>query len=193
VARRSCSELEGFTLGLVWQIGPCSAYDVRQHLTRSPSTQWSASAGAIYPVLTRLQKRGWVHARAERNHARRRRVYEISTAGLSVLRAWVGPPFSDEAVTVTYDPLRSRARFLGCLSLQGRASWAHAANGTLETVERNVKRWQESFSRVAGTFASWVTRSGELDCRIRRQWLRELSEALDAHPRAPKATRARAR
>jgi DNA-binding PadR family transcriptional regulator len=174
VKRRSCSELEGFTLGLVWQAGPCSAYDIRRYLAQSPSTQWSASAGAIYPVLRRLQKRGWVSARAERNHARRRRVYEISPLGLRVLRAWVGPPFTPEAITVSYDPLRSRARFLGCLNRPSRTRWVAAARTSLTTVERNVQKWQELFGSSAGAFTQWITRSGELDCAARRQWLGEL-------------------
>jgi DNA-binding PadR family transcriptional regulator len=178
VSPRQCSELEGFTLGLVWQTGPCSAYDVRVFLARSPSTQWSASAGAIYPVLRRLEKRGWVSARAEKDNARGRRVYKITPSGLAVLRGWVGPPMAHEAVTVTYDPLRSRARFLGCLNPARREQWAAAADDALSTVERNVAEWHERFGGVAGAFEPWITRSGELDCKARRQWLRELKQAL---------------
>ena len=42
---RSWSELECFVLGLIWQLGPVSAYAVRTQMQKSPSTQWSGSAG----------------------------------------------------------------------------------------------------------------------------------------------------
>lgn len=175
---RGCSELEGFTLGLLWQAGPCSPYDIRIFLVHSPSTQWSASAGSIYPVLRRLENRGFVAARAVRNHARRRRLYVITPSGLRALRAWVGPPLAPTAVTVSYDPLRSRARFLACLAPAARKKWASAAGESLAAVEKSVERWQEKFGTTAGDFAAWVTRSGELDCAARKQWLRELQQSL---------------
>jgi DNA-binding PadR family transcriptional regulator len=172
-----CSELEGFTLGLVWESGPCSAYDVRRILAESPSTQWSGSAGAIYPVLRRLQKRGWVTVRAERNHARRRRAYAISPAGLAVLRAWTAG-LAGDTVTVTYDPLRSRARFLGCLAPASRTKWVAAADAVLDEVEASVARWNAKFGGKSDPAAAWLTRSGELDCKARRQWLDEIGRDL---------------
>ena len=60
---RRRSELECFVMGLVWQFGPVSPYEIRRHMQESPSTQWSASAGAIYPLLTRLHKEGLLKAR----------------------------------------------------------------------------------------------------------------------------------
>ena len=167
-------------MGLVWQSGPCSAYDVRVWLAKSPSTQWSASAGAIYPVLRRLEKRGLVSARAEKDNVRRRRLYKITQSGLGVLRNWVGPPMAPDAVTVSYDPLRSRARFLACLNPARREQWITAADESLAAVERNVADWHARLGDAAGIFERSMTRSGELDCKARRQWLRELRQALGA-------------
>lgn len=164
------SELEGFVLGLVWRMGPCSPYDVRRSLLESPSTQWSASAGAIYPLLRRLERARLVKSKAKRNGKRERREYEVTPAGLKALRAWVGPPFSEEAVTVTHDPIRSRARFLGVLSQAERAAWIAAARAALDEVEKRVKEWDAKFGAEPG--AAVMTASGELDVRSRREWVR---------------------
>src|ERR1043165_3427673 len=159
------SELEGFVLGLVWKLGPCSPYDVRRSLLESPSTQWSASAGAIYPLLRRLERSGLVRSKAKRTGKRERREYEVTAKGLGALRAWVGPPLAEEAVTVAHDPLRSRARFLGGLSKKERDAWIAAARAVLDEVERRVMEWERKFGSEPG--ASEMTASGELDVRSR--------------------------
>jgi len=84
---------------------------------------------------------------------------------------------------VTYDPIRSRARFLGCLRPAGRARWVAAADASLDTVEQNVAKWHAKFGRSSDPFVVWLTRSGELDCKARRQWLQELGRDLAKSPR----------
>ena len=54
---RTTSELEGAVLGVIWQEGPCTAYTIRKQFVASPSPQWSGSAGAIYPLVRRLEKK----------------------------------------------------------------------------------------------------------------------------------------
>ena len=174
---RSHSELECFVIGLVWQLGPCSPYDVRRALLDSPSSQWSGSAGAIYPLMSRLAKRGLLSVKRESDSARARRVYRVTAAGLAALKAWIGPPLAGDAVTVTYDPLRSRARFLGSLSPAERRAWADAAGAALDQVAARVKQWQERYG-PGDEMLSLVTRHGELDLAMRRAWLEEVRAAV---------------
>ena len=174
-ARRR-SELECFVLGLVWQVGPASPYDIRRHMQESPSTQWSASAGAIYPLVRRLQRAGLLSSEAKRDGKRRRREYRITVKGLGVLRAWIGPPIGAEAVTVAHDPLRSRARFREALSEADRAAWFLAARAALDEVERRVNQWAAAHGALSRA-ARVMTRSGELDVESRRRWLEEASDA----------------
>jgi DNA-binding PadR family transcriptional regulator len=192
---RRYSELECFVLGLIWQLGPASPYDIRRHMQESPSTQWSASAGAIYPLIARLHKDGLLRARDTATGKRRRRDYSITAAGLRTLRAWIGPPLAPEAVTVAYDPLRSRARFLAALTPAQRRRWCAAALASLRQVEERVRDWQKSFggAQWGGEVAAVITRSGEIDVQSRTEWLRELERALAREPerraRAPGSKR----
>lgn len=165
-------------IGLVWQLGPCSAYDIRRHMHTSPSTQWSGSAGAIYPLVQRLQRRGLLSARTQRSGRRTRRVYAATPAGVKVLRSWIGPPLPADAVTVTYDPLRSRARFLAALTPKQQRAWIAEARRALERVREQVRAWQETYGDAAGMMAGLVTRNGELDVEFRTRWIDEVDRAV---------------
>lgn len=175
--KHSLSELEAFVLGLIWQFGPCSPYDVRVHMKRSPSTQWSASAGAIYPLVKKLQRQGLIAAQTKRDNPRGRQTYRSTPAGAAALRAWVGPPLSKEAISVTYDPLRTRARFLAALTPAKRRAWITNAAAALDDVERQVQAWQESYAD-SGPFVRLLTRNAELELAARRQWLMEAAKLL---------------
>jgi DNA-binding PadR family transcriptional regulator len=175
---RKHSELECFTLGLVWQLGPCSPYDVRRHMQQSPSTQWSGSAGAIYPLMQRLQRRGLLVAKSERNGKRRRKEYTVTSKGIAALKEWIGPPLSPEAVTVSYDPLRSRARFLGVMTPAQRREWVEAAAAALQEVSRRVESWRQTYATGDDPFTAAVNRHGELDVQWRQAWLDEVQNSL---------------
>jgi DNA-binding PadR family transcriptional regulator len=174
---RDRSELECFVLGVVWQLGPCSAYELRVHMARSPSTQWSGSAGAIYPLVRRLEKQRLLASKKTWNGRRASRLYRITPAGRRVLRRWIGPPLSPAAVTVSYDPLRSRARFLSLASPADREAWIVAAGRALDQVEARVRAWEAEFAQGVEPFAVGLTQSGELDVAARRKWLAQLRKA----------------
>ncbi|HZE88705.1 MAG TPA: PadR family transcriptional regulator, partial [Verrucomicrobiae bacterium] len=70
-ARKGLSELEGATLGVVWSEQPCTPYAIRRVFQTSPSPFWSGSAGAIYPLVERLETRGLVRAEATMTGRRR--------------------------------------------------------------------------------------------------------------------------
>jgi DNA-binding PadR family transcriptional regulator len=173
--RKSLSELECFVLGLVWQIGPCSAYELRRHMQGSPSTQWSGSAGAVYPLVQRLERQKLLKGQSRRTGRRARREFSITTAGLARLRAWVGPPFAPEVVTVTYDPLRARARFLGTLPPNRRKAWVRGARLVLDGVEKKLRHWHARYDTALSEAARMMARSAELELRARREWIELLA------------------
>jgi DNA-binding PadR family transcriptional regulator len=174
---RRYSELECFVLGLVWRYGPCSTYTVRRHLSSSPSTQWSGSAGAIYPLMQRLEKHGLLESMDARRGQRPSRNYSLTAQGRDVLRAWIGPPLPPEAITVAHDPLRARLRFLDLLPAEERRPWVDAAIKALEDVLKNVREWRET-SEPGEPLGALITRSGELDVEGRTRWLREARDTL---------------
>jgi len=177
--RTGRSELECFVLGLVWQLGPCSPYAIRRHVQDSPSTQWSASAGAIYPLMRRLEKQGLLQSRAKRTGERKLREYRIAPRGKAVLKNWIGPKFSEDVITPSHDPLRSRARFLGLLKAKERQAWIRAAHEALDEVERRVNAWQDAQDATLGSIALIMTLSGRRDVASRRAWLKDVKKLIE--------------
>lgn len=194
------SDLEGFVLGLFWQFGPASPYDIRRIMLDSPSTQWSASTGAIYPLVRKLERTGHIKSRSERTGKRVRRSYAVTPKGTTALREWVGPPLAREAVSVSYDPLRTRARFLGVLKSPQRRDWIDAAIASLEEVQSLVSRWDDIYGGAQAATTEqratlrMLTRHAELDLAARRKWLTELRDSVteDAPKPAPRARKAAA-
>ncbi len=144
----------------------------------SPSSQWSGSAGSIYPLMVRLRKAGLLSAKAERRGNRRRREYTITPEGMAILRAWMGPPMSPEVLTVAHDPLRSRARFLEALTPAQQRAWVKAARDAIDEVERRVRAWEGKHSGL-GIGAAITHASGELDVSSRRSWLNRVERVLE--------------
>lgn len=169
------SELESFILGLIWKHGPISVYGIRLLLRASPSTHWSGSAGSIYPLIKRLDRDGLLVAEPHTQGRRKSLRFSVSPAGIEEIRRWIGPPLPKEAVSVVFDPLRSRMRFLGLLDRQERLEWIDHAIRRLEEVRDRVDQWdaanEDAFSRL-------VTAHGRKDVVMRTQWLMEAKKTL---------------
>lgn len=108
-----------------------------------------------------------------------RRDYTLTARGLAALRAWIGPPLTGEAVSVTHDPLRSRARFLGALAAAERRRWVAGALEALEQVERRVAAWHEVHATAGDPFAELMTAHAQLDLAFRRAWLEKVRAATN--------------
>ncbi len=128
---RRLSELEGCVLGHLWRHGPGTAYSVRRAFLVSPSSHWSGSAGAVYPLLARLEKRRLVSSRKAPRGGRKAWLYAITPTGRERFLAWLRPPFSPDVVSVPPDPLRTRVHFLALLSPRRRAGMLGEAVASL--------------------------------------------------------------
>src|SRR5690242_14236558 len=93
---RPLSDLEGCVLGCLWKHGASTPYAVRRMFLDSPSSHWSGSAGAVYPLLERLERGGLVASRHAPRGARDGWTYSLTAAGRRRLRAWLEPPFAAE-------------------------------------------------------------------------------------------------
>jgi len=108
------TELESCALGVIRQIQPCSTYQVRRAFARSPTSQWSASAGSLYPVIERLLRLKLIRAENRAGDARGRRDLSVTKKGVQAIRNWI-MRLEPAAAASTPDPIRSRAHFLDLL------------------------------------------------------------------------------
>lgn len=171
------SDLEGIVLGLIWSAGRCTAYAVRRTVQRSLSAQWSGSAGAIYPAVTRLEKRGLLRAQKAATGKRPSRQLAVTPAGRQALRTWVGPSLSEAAAEIPVDPLRTRLRFLGVVPAGRRSAILEEARAVLSRQLEAVERDWEARRDAGDPFSEAMARGVLLTMRARLQWLDELREA----------------
>ena len=67
---------------------PRHGYDIGQLIEQRSNGSLKFSVGALYPLLYRLEKRGWINGRwVEKAGQRRRRYYKITADGKKVLKA----------------------------------------------------------------------------------------------------------
>jgi DNA-binding PadR family transcriptional regulator len=130
--RRAPSELEGCVLGVIGLEEPVSAYAIGAVFINSPNPQWSGSAGAIYPLVERLQRSGLIRPTKHVVGRRHSKVFSLTRAGRKAFEAWLGPPVADFVGGVPPDPLRTRVRFLELLPPKKRATFLRSARASVD-------------------------------------------------------------
>jgi DNA-binding PadR family transcriptional regulator len=176
--RPALSELEGCVLGIVHVRGRCTAYEVRKELENSPSAYWSASAGAVYPLVERLVARGLLAVHETEWGSRTRRAFSLPRRGLSALRRWIGPAVPDWAAAATFDPIRTRLLFLKVLPPSERGEFLREAQDALR---RAIDGMQQLLSTAKpwDDLARWGIRGGILELKTRLRWVRQVAAAQE--------------
>ncbi len=180
--KRTLSELESVVLGLIWAEGPCTAYAVRRIVQESLSTQWSGSAGAVYPAVARLEGRGLISSREQSTGQRKSQALAISAAGKRVLSCWLGPPVDPTAFGIPADPLRIRIRFLELLPVDAQLRFINEAITAIEASLQQIRADVRARSKQGSPFATAMARGAMHASRARLRTLTELRSELEGQP-----------
>lgn len=84
----SLSPPDYVVLGMVG-LGRRSGYEIKQAVEFSIRFFWTISPAQIYPSLATLERAGLLSGRDEPQGRRRRRLYELTAAGSTVLAEWL--------------------------------------------------------------------------------------------------------
>lgn len=175
--KEALSEIEGCVLALIEESGPITPYAIRKDFLDSPTPQWSGSAGTIYPLVVRLQRRGLIRSTVHYTGGRAGRRFCLTAAGSRAFRRWLSVPVPEWVVGIPPDPLRTRVRFLAALPMRERreflAEARHAARRQLRTLEEECER-----QRGLGPFHYLMSRGALLTMQARLAFLEELAKAL---------------
>jgi DNA-binding PadR family transcriptional regulator len=177
MAMTRLSELEACVLALIWADGPATPYAVRQVFLKSPSPQWSGSAGSIYPLLERLEHQEFIRSVPHSTGERQGRVFSLAPAGRRALKRWLNPDIPAWVAGVPPDPLRTRIRFLGAVPVAAQREFLAAAR---RAVDENLRIMLQDYKsrRKKGGFEYWMARGALMAMRARRAWLSEMTKAL---------------
>lgn len=174
------SELEMVVIGIVWKRGSCTAYAILKEFVESPSSHFSGSAGAVYPLVERLTKDGLLIQEREKRGKRSRSVYKTSRSGLARLRRWLAPPMSDDAVMANYDSIRTRMYFLSALKPDQQIEFLEDAQLKLR---EQIKYHNELIQKYddADDLFSRLAAEGFLDSiKSRMRWLARVQVELNS-------------
>lgn len=98
MTERPLTAFEQVLLGMLVD-QPRSGYDLKKLFTATPAVVYQPSAGALYPALRRLQRRGLLCVEVTVSAGRRgRRVWHPTEAGRAVHLEWVRQPVEPGAV-----------------------------------------------------------------------------------------------
>lgn len=172
------TELENAVLGVVWRRGPCSAYLIKREFDTSPSASWSASAGAIYPLVKKLAAAGLLTSEEQRWGSRKKTLLALSRSGRTALERWVaavphelGPP--------TPDPIRTRAFFLDVLSEDQRARFLAESETVTRLAIHDLKSALAAIPDTGSKLELLATSGALFQLRARLRWIRHLAGAAE--------------
>jgi len=158
------TELEGAALGLIWSRGATTAYELRKLIAESPTPQWSASAGTVYPLVEKLRK-GRLISVSITEDKRGTRHLHIMPAGKRAFKTWM-LDCSPAVTGVPPDPVRTRVRFLEMLSSsEGTRFLAESERNLRSQLARMRPRKGESWSE------SLASLGARLSQRKRVEWI----------------------
>lgn len=170
-------ELEHCVLSVIWQIQPCTAYQVRRAFQNSLTASWRASTGSIYPLLRKLVANGFVIQTSVAGDRRRSRALKVSALGARSLQSWLqdSANWINEPVA---DPVRTRSYVLPMLSEEQARElvgcWTEATRAALTEIDRRLEEYRGQGDKVQQR----AHRGTQLQLKARLKWLKEVSEEL---------------
>jgi len=176
-------------LGIVHTLGPLSPYAVLAEFAASPSGYWSASAGAVYPAVQRLVRRGLISSRKHSRGSRTRASCSITPRGERALIEWIGPPWPFRIEATTFDPIRTRVSFLAALRPRARVQFLEDAEGRLVQELGKLRTTIEALRRSGNRWETLATLGSLEELRGRLRWVRALRRHLSRRAGRPSGAR----
>jgi DNA-binding PadR family transcriptional regulator len=166
--------LLGFALMGLLNQQPMSGYDLRKVFAQTAMGNFSDSPGAIYPALGRLEKRGLVRGTVEESSSlRKRRVFKVTTKGLTQFKAWLKRPVTRDDVMRRIGELMLRFAFMDFAL--GAEESAHFLREYLEQLTEYIPSLKEFHTVQAGSMpisARLAFESGIEEYEARLKWAR---------------------
>jgi len=164
----------GFALlGLIFE-QPMSGYDLRKVFTTTAMGSFSDSPGAIYPALARLETNGLIRGTVEESASlRKRRVFEITPAGLEALRAWLMKPVTRDDMVRGIGDLMLRFAFMDRTVGEARTiEFLGEFAGQIEGYLPSLQEFLSSHANAMPLSARLALESGVQEYEMRLRWVR---------------------
>lgn len=128
---------------------PRSGYDLKKEFEESPMGHFSASPGAIYPALKRMEEEGWIAGAVDNPESLRpARILSLTDAGRDLLKREFLRPLDEQDLIWRMDQLMLRFAFM--TPLVGRA----ATCGFLDQLIEAISSYLHTLREISGELAN---------------------------------------
>jgi DNA-binding PadR family transcriptional regulator len=165
---------------MIRAVGPLTPYTVRRLLRQSPTQHWSASGGAVYPLVRRLERQKLIAAERVRGDGRGGKRYSLTSAGERAVRAWLAPPFDPAVVGVPPDPLRTRLALLASADAATRSAFVTAAVAAVQAQLTTLTAFVETLPPQVSRPERLAGRGAVRAMQARLDWLLEVRREFDS-------------
>ncbi len=165
--------MEGTALGVIYKQGPCKAYAVLSAFANSQTSVYRSGAGAVYPLLQRLEGAGLIRSELAGEH----KLYTLTEEGLSVLTHWLDFSTEDAFVSCCLDDLRSRAYFLKALDSEARKRFAEASLASLKNLLAECRKQVDYYRKSGDAFSEFAMQGAVLETLARIRWMKRLADS----------------
>ena len=179
---RVLTELEGNVLGMIGVKGPCTPYALRREFMESPSQYWSASSGAVYPLVQRLKKRGLIRVKGTTGDGREGSLYVLTTLGSKALINWLCSLNAPASISVPPDPLRNRISFFALLDPVKQQRILASAVNEMKSYLARVRGYTERQKARKHTGEYLVSDGAQRMVEARLEWLEFIVRVLGRAP-----------
>jgi len=177
-SERELTDLEGVVIAFVFRRQPCTPYAIRQSFQKSPTRQFSKSAGSIYPLVRRLANRGFLIPDDSKSDGRGTCLYRVTSIGLRKAQAWL-TNLDDPSEIGIYDPIRSRLANLNLLSGKKQIYWLRLMIKLLKQQEDLISLYETQEFLGDDRLHSIVREGLWAENAFRLRWLRNALNTLE--------------
>ena len=165
-APEELTDNEGAVLALILLREPITAYQIVRVHELSPSSNFNESKGSVYPIISRLKKRGYVEGTRTAGDGRNSEHLTCSRAGREAVRRWV-LHIRPNHILIS-DPLRTKSMSLTTLSRDEQIEWIGRLKGMVAAKIEEV----ETYSRtMVVPYNDVVHGNAMISLHGRIQWL----------------------
>jgi PadR family transcriptional regulator, regulatory protein AphA len=168
-----------------------TAYEIKTRLERGPTHNfWRESFGQLYPALKRMEDAGLVRGEDDPTEGgRRRRVYEITDAGMAAFVSWLGESPAPEPVR---QELLLKLYFGETCGPAVCAELVRETQAESESLLESYEAIDEMLltkyrDHVEMPYWRMTLRFGITRCGAMRDWCKETLAELDKLAKRPKA------
>lgn len=179
------TRLENIVLSMVLRFQPVTAYRIRRTFADSIVSNFSTSAGTIYPLIRRLTAKGYLASQAVEGSRRGAELLSCTTRGVEAIRSWVRRIEGEDLVLE--DPVRTKMAAMEVLAPAERLAWLRDLRAEFVNQSRTLNDFYHANPDIP--FGDELHDNAQSTLAARLSWIERTVKALEGQASDPPVVR----